>query len=33
MESYDGMILTGENEDLGGNISQYHLVHHKFHMN
>jgi hypothetical protein len=26
------MILTGETEELGENLSQYHFVHHKSHM-
>jgi hypothetical protein len=29
MQSHGGMILTGESEELGQNLSQYHFVHHK----
>jgi hypothetical protein len=32
MESHGGMILTGKAEELGGNLSQCHFVHHKSHM-
>jgi hypothetical protein len=33
VENYGGMILTRKTEELGENLSQYHFVHHKSHMN
>jgi hypothetical protein len=33
MENDGGMILTGETEELEKNVSQFHFVHHKSHMN
>jgi hypothetical protein len=29
MESYGGMLLTGETEELGKNLSPWNFVHHK----
>jgi hypothetical protein len=31
-ESHSGMILTGETEELGENLSQCHFFHRKYHM-
>jgi hypothetical protein len=34
MESHDGIIFTGETEELGENLSHshFHFVHHKSHI-
>jgi hypothetical protein len=32
VESHDGMILTGKPKNSEKNLTQYHFVHHKSHM-
>jgi hypothetical protein len=32
IESHSGVILTGETEELGENLSQCHFAHNKSHM-